>query len=84
MSQVYAVVDSNGILAALPDREAALAYLGSTILDRDYEREDLLTRCGLRPSSEDYYTAVKNDSLYTRGWDDFLSLVTLTYTNRSK
>lgn len=84
MSKVYAVVDSNGILAAFPDEEAALAYLGSTLLNRDLEREDLLTSCGLRPNSEDYYTAVKNDSLYTRGWEDFLSLVTLTYINRSK
>lgn len=75
MSKVYAVVDNNGILAAFPWQDEARNYLEFEKRDRDDATD--------RGHGEYYYTA-KSNTLYVRLEDDFLSLVTLTYINRSK
>lgn len=80
MSSIFAVVDDNGILAALLDREAARNLLERTVTDRNNAREDIL---GCFMESSEYYSAVGTNS-YTRSGGDFLSLVTLTYINKSK
>lgn len=82
MSKVYAVVDSNGILAAFPWQDEARNYLKHVVKDENYNRDCILDNLGLNPYPEDYYQML-NDSHYVRD-GDFLSLVTLTYINRSK
>jgi hypothetical protein len=83
MSQVYAVVDSNGILAALPDREAARDFINQTAYRRDDVLEQMLCDVGMMMQDDEYYREV-TPGLWVRNEDDFLSLVTLTYINRSK
>lgn len=83
MSKVYAVVDNNGILAAFPWQDEARNYLEYVVSERAYAMDCLLESCASNPRSEDYYTP-KSDSLYLRHEDDFLSLVTLTYINKSR
>lgn len=83
MSKVYAVVDSNGILAALPDEEAARNLLNQTAYRRDDMIEEMLCDVGIVMQDSEYYREVTT-GLMVRNEDDFLSLVTLTYINRSK
>lgn len=83
MSKVYAVVDNNGILAALPDREAARDLLNQTAYRRDDMLEQMLCDVGMVMQDSEYYREV-TPGLMVRNEDDFLSLVTLTYVNKSK
>jgi hypothetical protein len=85
MSKVYAVVGNNGILAAFPYEDEARNYLEYTVSDRD----DAMDCCSHPRDSDWYYAAKSSDTyissnVYVRLEDDFLSLVTLTYINRSK
>jgi len=79
LSKVYAVVDSNGILAAFPYEDEARNYLEYTVSDRD----DAMDCCS-HPRDSDWYYTAKTKNLYVRLEDDFLSLVTLTYINKSR
>lgn len=79
MSKVYAVVDSNGILAAFPYEDEARNYLEYIVSDRD----DAMDCCSV-PRDSDWYYSTKGNNLYVRLEEDFLSLITLTYINRSK
>ncbi len=83
MSKVYAVVDSNGILAAFPDEEAARAFFVKTAYTRDDGIEEVLCDLGIVMQDDEYYKEIV-PNLKVRDGDDFLSLVTLTYINRSK
>jgi len=79
LSKVYAVVDNNGILAAFPWQDEARNYLEYIVSDR----ADAMDCCSI-PSTGEYYYTAKSNTLYVRLEDDFLSLVTLTYINKSR
>lgn len=80
MSKVYAVVDNNGILAAFPWQDEASNYLEFVV----HDRTDAMDYCCSIPLTGEYYYTAKSNTLYVRLEDDFLSLVTLTYINKSR
>lgn len=83
MSKVYTVVDNDRILAAFPDEEAARAFFSKTMCTRDNDREDILANLGILMHTSEYYKSL-GPNLAVRDEDDFLSLVTLTYINKSR